>query len=310
LAPIAGPPSSCRLCGGARLDRVGAIARADYFAGRVLPDALPGGWLWRCLDCESLFRHPVQTLATYNQLYEAGAAGQWSGDSERLDLQTVRGVVLEERRPLRVLDVGSGNGDFLASLPANAARFAIEPSTGAAAAAVTRGIDVIAPTLEHLPADARFDVITIIDVIEHLADPRALLDRAYTHLSPGGLIIVSTGDPTTPAWRKIFGARFWYSSFPEHITFPARAFFASWAESKAAQIAAERATRYRTLPLPRRLIYLLIQVVYWASPALLDAVGRTFDALRRARDPRRQHFSPGIAGLFVDHQVIAIRRPG
>jgi SAM-dependent methyltransferase len=303
-------PASCRLCDGTRLHCEGALPRADFFAGRVLEAALPGGAIWRCEHCESLFRHPVLPQSAYHALYENGAAEQWHGDSERLDHATVRTLTLARGTDLRVLDVGCGNGDFLASLPASLARFGIEPSTGAAAAAQSRGIAIAAPTLEALPADARFDVITVIDVIEHLVAPRALLERALTHLSPDGLLIVSTGDPATPAWRRVFRARFWYSSFPEHISFPSRTWFASWAHGHGAEIAAERATRYRRLSPGLRAVYLMIQIVFWTSPALLDLVGRTFAALRGAPRPRRRHFSPGVTGLFVDHQVVAIRRTG
>jgi SAM-dependent methyltransferase len=288
---------------------MGRIPGTDFFAGRVQPAALPAGELWRCLDCESLFRHPALAQAVYNELYETGTADQWSSDSnKRLDLQTVRSVVLSRAGDLRVLDVGCGSGDFLASLPQGISRFGIEPSTGAAALAERRGIRIAAAMLEQLPEEARFDVITIIDVIEHLPEPKDLLERAYAHLSPGGLIIVSTGDPLTPAWRKFFGARFWYSSFPEHITFPSRAFFAAWAKGKGAAVTAELATRYMPLSAVHRAIYLLIQVVYWISPRLLDWTGRLIGTLQGAPHPRRQHFSPGVKGLFVDHQVIAIRR--
>ena len=207
-----------------------------------------------------------------------------------------------------MLDIGCGNGDFLASLPSEVTRFGIEPSIGAADAARQRGIHVIANTMEELPADTRFDIITIIDVIEHLSEPPALLEQALAHLSDGGIIVVSTGNPSHVAWRKLFGSRFWYSSFPEHISFPSSKFVRAWARRRGAVVVDERATRYRLLPLWKRAGYMLIQLVYLASPGLLDRIGRGLGSLNRAPKPRRQHFSPGVAGLFVDHQVIVIRR--
>jgi SAM-dependent methyltransferase len=308
MSPGAGPPPDhCRLCGGTRLASLGRIDGTDFFAGRVLPRPLPAGWLWRCADCESLFRHPVLEPATYARLYENGAADQWHGDSERLDLATVRATLLERAGELRVLDVGCGNGDFLDSLPARVARSGIEPSTDAAAHAQQRGIRVVAPAIESLPADARFDAITIIDVIEHLPEPRGLLERACAHLAPGGMVIVSTGDPLCPAWRR-YGAKFWYSSFPEHLTFPSRKFFATWARDSGSVLAAHKTTRYRRLPAWLVPVYLLIQLVYAVHPRLLDWTGRVAGVLLRWPAPRRRYFSPGVAGLFVDHQVIVLRR--
>src|SRR5678816_273759 len=102
-------PSTCRMCGGARHQSLGTIPAGDFFAGRVQPTAIPGGQLWRCLDCDSLFRHPVLTGAEYRRLYEGGAAEQWSGDETRLDLAVVRSVVLGSAGK-RVLDVGCGGG--------------------------------------------------------------------------------------------------------------------------------------------------------------------------------------------------------
>jgi SAM-dependent methyltransferase len=299
-------PSGCRLCGGSRVECLGGIPASDYFAGRVLRQPIAGGQLWRCASCDSLFRHPILSSAEYHGLYESGASGQWSGDSERQDLQVVRSLVLAHPGS-RVLDVGCGTGDFLASLPATVSKFGIEPAAEAGSEARRRG-SCIARSFEELPADARFDVITIIDVIEHVTDPALFLDQAYARLAAGGLIVISTGDPHNRLWRDVFRSRFWYSSFPEHIVFPSRQFYDRWAASHGAETAMTLSTRYRTLPLWKSALFLVIQAVYLASPGLLNLVGRSFGRVRRLPEPRRQHFSPGVSGLFVDHWVVGIRR--
>jgi SAM-dependent methyltransferase len=300
-------PFTCRLCGASGLESLGEIPAGDYFAGRVLQTPLPGGQLWCCLGCDSLLRHPILSAGEYRRLYEQGAAQQWSGDSGRQDLEAVRSVVVGHAAG-RVLDVGCGTGDFLAALPGSFEKFGIEPAVGAAQLAAARGVHIVAPTLDELPADARFDVITIIDVIEHIPVPGLLLDTALRHLEPGGLLVVSTGHPQIRIWRRVFRARFWYSSFPEHITFPSRQFYEAWARAGRCEIAGVTATRYRDLPFWKSAVFLVIQAVYWMSPRLLDAVGRCAGALARSPRPRRRHYSPGIGGLFVDHWVVAMRR--
>lgn len=45
-------------------------------------------------------------------------------------------------------------------------------------------------TIDDLPADARFDSILYIDVLEHIEDDRAEMARAAARLNPGGTIIV------------------------------------------------------------------------------------------------------------------------
>jgi SAM-dependent methyltransferase len=49
---------------------------------------------------------------------------------------------------------------------------------------------VRAETSDQLPANARFDSILYIDVIEHIDDDAAELRRAYQHLRPGGHLII------------------------------------------------------------------------------------------------------------------------
>jgi len=264
--------------------------------------------LWRCTDCDSLSRHPILTASAYRKLYERGVAEQWSGDTARQDLEVVRSVVLGHPDAVRILDVGCGTGDFLASLPAVLARSGIEPAVDAAREAARRGISIAAPTLDELPADARFDVITIIDVIEHVPEPVVLLEKAFTHLAQGGLIVVSTGNPEISVWRRLLRSRFWYSSFPEHISFPSRRFYDGWAQKNRGQVVSITPTRYRMLPLWKCAVFCVIQGVYWLSPSLLDLIGRSMGVFMKSPTPRRQHFSPGVGGLFVDHWVVAIRR--
>ncbi len=216
-------------------------------------------------------------------------------------------MVLAHPGAARILDVGCGTGDFLASLPSTLSKFGIEPATGAGSEATRRGIS-IAPTLEDLPADSRFDVITIIDVIEHVPDPGLFLEQVQARLAEGGLIVVSTGDPQNLLWRGVFRSRFWYSSFPEHISFPSRQFYDRWAAERHAHVVMALPTRYRALSLWTTALYFVIQAVYLASPSLLSLTGRCFGWVRQLPKPRRQHFSPGVSGLFVDHWVVGIRR--
>ena len=98
------------------------------------------------------------------------------------------------------LDVGCGGGGFAPLLRSRGVRHVvgIEPDAGraAAAAAVTDGADrVIHSTVEHALDHeldgARFDLIVATDVIEHLVDPWAVVERLATHLEPDGRLLVS-----------------------------------------------------------------------------------------------------------------------
>jgi SAM-dependent methyltransferase len=243
----------------------------------------------------------------YLRLYKDGAANQWRGDEGRRDLQLIRRLIAERPATASVLDIGCGNGDFLAGLPAALAKFGIEPSVAAARQAASRGIVIASGSLTDLEPERRFDVITLIDVIEHVPDPSALLDLAARHLQPGGVIIVSTGDPQSTAWRW-FAARFWYVTYPEHLSFPSRRFFELWQARRASGAGPVRqiTTAYQTLSAWTRVLYSLIQVAYYVSPAAFHRIGRVGLSFTRT-ERRRRFFAPSAPGVFTDHQVVMLQ---
>lgn len=97
-----------------------------------------------------------------------------------------------------VLDVGCGRGGFGLSLrrvlgPA-AVIHGIEPVASQAAASRANGsfdavFDGYFP--EAMPAGSTYDVISFIDVLEHLVDPWQALRDAAPHLSERGVVIAS-----------------------------------------------------------------------------------------------------------------------
>lgn len=102
-----------------------------------------------------------------------------------------------------LLDVGAYIGVFVEAAAAAGWRAqGVEPSQWAATEAQRHGLDVQVGTLETLDLPARsFDVVTLWDVIEHLADPAAELDRARRLLRPGGWLVVHTMDIDAPIAR-------------------------------------------------------------------------------------------------------------
>ena len=114
------------------------------------------------------------------------------------------------RRPfegLSLLDIGCGGG--LLSEPMTRMGFEVtgvdasERNIGAASAhAQAQGlaIDYRASTAEALlEEDRRFDVVLNMEVIEHVADPRAFLLDTARLMKPGGMMIVATLNRTLKA---------------------------------------------------------------------------------------------------------------
>jgi 2-polyprenyl-6-hydroxyphenyl methylase/3-demethylubiquinone-9 3-methyltransferase len=125
-----------------------------------------------------------------------------------------------ERRPfegLRFLDIGCGGG--LLSEPMarlGAAVVGVDPSErNIKTASVHRDemeleIDYRVGTAEDLAAAGeRFDVILNMEVIEHVADPRAFTATCASMLKPGGLMFVATLNRTLKSFGlAIVGAEY------------------------------------------------------------------------------------------------------
>ena len=96
-----------------------------------------------------------------------------------------------------VLDIGAADGSVARPLVERGCRvWALEADPEAAAKARSVCERVIVGDVEHLDLveaveGTRFDVVLLLDVLEHLRDPLAALERARELLAPTGRVIVS-----------------------------------------------------------------------------------------------------------------------
>jgi 2-polyprenyl-6-hydroxyphenyl methylase/3-demethylubiquinone-9 3-methyltransferase len=67
------------------------------------------------------------------------------------------------------------------------------------AASMGLEIDYRAADVQEL--DGQFDLVTSLEVIEHVADPGAFLQALARRLAPGGLLVLST--PNATGWSKL-----------------------------------------------------------------------------------------------------------
>lgn len=163
----------------------------------------------------------------YNLLSERGDS---KGLTDKLKmLMYQRRVVAQIKRlnrdgPLRVLDVGCGDGRLLdwyaaSSVGSTLETHGIEMNEEAAATARRQGHRVVAGRFEvdtELESHS-FDLILASHVIEHVDDPVRFAKRAAELLKPGGLFVAAT-----PNWDSVEAKRLrghWGGNhFPRHWT--------------------------------------------------------------------------------------------
>lgn len=174
----------------------------------------------RCATCATLFAGRLPTVEDdaedYAAYYDEGNLAVPQFVRDRLD--EIVGELGTRRKTNRWLDVGCGAGALVdAASRAGWTAQGTEIAPRAVDAAVAQGLDVtMGDVLElDLPANT-YDVITLVEVLEHVDDPGALLARICGLLRPGGLLYLTTphGEGLS---ARLLRARWSIVSPPEHL---------------------------------------------------------------------------------------------
>jgi 2-polyprenyl-3-methyl-5-hydroxy-6-metoxy-1,4-benzoquinol methylase len=197
---------SCPLCGS---DTSRVVCDCSNVPPRINSLA---GMVQQCAVCRFLFKEPtLKSLDSLEEIYQYTVE-----DTEFYFGPTMKGYdlnsaeirfnssILEEIRrwtsstsdsQRSLLDVGCATGALLDQSRAfGFVPHGVELNPHFAEYARTAfGLPVVAGelSLDHFDPEA-FDVITMIDLLEHVADPLGLLDAAWHLLKPGGLLVVYT----------------------------------------------------------------------------------------------------------------------
>lgn len=224
------PDRPCPACEGRRLVPV-AVVQPEHLL-RCLHCGLV--FEWRSPSDQELAAHygqysyghlkpcPLATRASYRQVLQSLAP--WRGQS-------------------RLLDLGCGQGDFLAeAASANWQVTGLELSEAAVTLCSQRGLDVVqgASAATALPG-RHFDVVTAFEVLEHLRTPGDLLRDAASLLERGGLMYLTTPN-FNALMRHLERDRFAPVSYPDHLCFFTPASLRSLAARHGFRVAALRTT--------------------------------------------------------------------
>jgi 2-polyprenyl-3-methyl-5-hydroxy-6-metoxy-1,4-benzoquinol methylase len=211
---------SCRACGSPATTLVGT--KHGEFVHRDFS-------FWHCSDCEVTFVDPFPGYDAYDEAYYQGRGADpyVSYEEEYRDYRaTHRSLEFEDlwrlasgyiarslpEGPVEWLDFGCGAGGLLKFLAearecrSGTRSWPIRVSGHDIGAYADRlrdrdGFRIVG--MEELEAEpsGRYDVISMIEVVEHLEFPDPVFKLAARLLRPGGLLLVTTGNLSSPVAR-------------------------------------------------------------------------------------------------------------
>jgi len=175
---------------------------------------------FRCSDCSFVFcPTATDTLDAYSEMIDLDYA--FDSDLRILRAREIVKRVVRFKSDGSWLDVGAGSGELVeASSDSGFKSMGLEPSQYLSKIAVELGRDVLRESL--LTYDfGDLDVVSFIDVIEHVENPRELLSKAKSLLTPDGVLVIITPDINSLAARVF--KNFWWHIRPAHIGYFSRA---------------------------------------------------------------------------------------
>lgn len=215
--------SYCKICGDSSGQAFEAAVR-DYEYGT------PGAWDYRrCLGCGGLTIDPIPNDALLARAYPADyhaysrpASALQRAMKNRYWLGKARRYRRLAGAEGRVLDVGCGHGDLLEAIANRGHRrdllAGLDFSAQAVASLQSRGITAWQGEVEGLldQNPGTFNLISLINFIEHVRDPVAVLRACRHMLRPGGWIIGEMPNPD--CWdRRLFGRHWGGYHAPRHL---------------------------------------------------------------------------------------------
>lgn len=137
----------------------------------------------------------------YQQFYDIENIHWWFAARRKILISYLLHRADTSRR-LKLLDVGCGTGALLAEAAHYFDTYGTDASPRAIEFCRKRGLsNLFVGDLDALPGPEHFDIITLLDVIEHIDDDRGTLRQAANRLNKDGAILV-----TVPAYAWLWSA--------------------------------------------------------------------------------------------------------
>lgn len=183
-----------------------------------------------CTQCGHFFIDPLPTRESLDLIYpksignyeqfekSPGLAFKIKSFLDVFDMS----AYISKKQNARFLDVGCASGKLLDQVKNKFPNFTVvhglEISNVAAEVAKSKGHEVIISTIENTNLENNFyDTIVMQQVIEHVHDPKFVMEKLYNSMREGGTLIIET--PCLHTWdHKFFYSGHWEGyHIPRHF---------------------------------------------------------------------------------------------
>ena len=194
----------------------------EPFLDETLRRQLPELKLRRCAECGCLWANDARQddgilAEAYERVSKAYFDSPENDPRYRRFYKRLEQLAENHVAGKTILDLGCGDGVFLSTLSDDWSKQGLEPSASGSTLAKQRNLDVACATLDKSARQYHADLISALDVIEHVIDPHQFIDSFKRHLRPGGTVLLLTGDAGSyPA--RVAGPQWSYLRWCGHIS--------------------------------------------------------------------------------------------
>ena len=166
--------------------------------------------IYRCMDCKFEFcPEPVDLDSMYNYMEDDSyIESSKSRSIQAKKIAKYSSKFIKDKS--KILDIGCGSGLLVKEFKdLDYEAYGLEPSKFLAGEAKKNNLSVYHGTLENYNFLDEFDLVTLIDVIEHVQNPVGLLNQIRNSLKEGGYLLIITPKRDS-FFRFILGFKWWH----------------------------------------------------------------------------------------------------
>jgi len=194
----------------------------EPFLDGPLREQLPVLKLCRCSECGCLWandarQHDEILMNAYERIPDSYFDSEGTQPRYIRFYRSLERLMKETVAGRTILDVGCGDGSFLSALSDDWIKTGLEPSRCGAALSRKKNLEVVCATPDACAESNKFDLVSALDVIEHVIDPHSFLESLKKHLKPDGALLLLTGDSNSYPARTA-GERWSYLRWCGHIS--------------------------------------------------------------------------------------------